>query len=123
MRTRSSSNPPPPSIPMPVAPPPVPSASGEKWAEVMFTFLAEFPDELTIEVIWDLLYLFYPTAGPVAEISAPYVHFLGHHWPRGLGLMADEATDGLRVALTFGNFRPQLQVTLSPTETRPYQNY
>lgn len=55
-RPRSTSNPPGPPLlppaphPMHVASPPLPA--GDKWANVLFTFVAEFPDELTIEV-WD----------------------------------------------------------------------
>lgn len=35
-------------VPVQNSEPPIPA--GESWAEVLFTFVAEFPDELTIEV-------------------------------------------------------------------------
>ena len=51
-RNRSISNTPPPqatALPSPVSAPP----AGERWADVLFNFPAEYPDELSIDVSAD----------------------------------------------------------------------
>lgn len=53
-RARSTSNPPPSHPPLPPPHPAQATAStlqtSERWADVLFTFFAEYADELTIEV-------------------------------------------------------------------------
>ena len=44
-RSRSTSIPPAPNFPPPSHPP-----QADRWAEVLFNFIAEYPDELTIDV-------------------------------------------------------------------------
>lgn len=44
-RSRSTSIPPAPNFPPPSHPP-----QADRWAEVLFNFVAEYPDELTIDV-------------------------------------------------------------------------
>ena len=47
-RSRSTSIPPAPNFPPPSHPP-----LADRWAEVLFNFTAEYPDELTIDVSFD----------------------------------------------------------------------
>lgn len=51
-RPRSTSNPPLPPPPNALLPPNMGVAVVEKWADVLFNFTAEYPDELTIDVSW-----------------------------------------------------------------------
>ena len=54
-RSRSTSIPPAPNFPPPSHPP-----HADRWAEVLFNFIAEYPDELTIDVSSVLLFYITP---------------------------------------------------------------